>query len=78
MRLIQQLEGKTVSRLLNEYDVELVHETEKAWLLTQGLTDAEGKQIKFWVPKSVGELEKDGKFYTLTVPINWAIDKGLE
>lgn len=48
--------------------VTLVHETEKAWKVNDG-------KKEFWVPKSIGELEKRGKvFYELSVP-EWLAEK---
>ncbi len=47
--------------------LELVHETEKALLLSDGTR-------KEWVPKSVVEVNADGTF---TMPEKWAKDKGF-
>jgi hypothetical protein len=66
-----------VSKELTDLTVELVHETEKAWLVSQGLKDKDGKQINIWIPKSVGELEPEGNLYILTLPVRYAEDKGL-
>jgi len=66
-----------VSKELTDITVELVHETEKAWLVSQGLKDEDGKQINIWIPKSVGELEPEGNLYILTLPVRYAEDKGL-
>lgn len=53
--------------------VELKHETEKAWLVSDG-----GKEA-VWIAKSQGEIGKySGKrTYTLTIPVWLAEDKGL-
>ena len=66
-----------MSKELTDITVELVHETEKAWLVSQGLKDEDGKQINIWIPKSVGELEPEGNLYILTLPVRYAEDKGL-
>lgn len=55
---------------VTDLDCELIHETEKAWLLDFGSDVPET-----WVPKSIGEL--DEKQNTITLPIRWATDKGL-
>ena len=58
---------------LVDIEVTLQHQTEKAWLVRSCDTAKEA-----WVPKSVGEMEPDkGLYYILTVPTDWAIDKGL-
>lgn len=56
-----------------DLDVELVHETEKAWLLRSSDTAKES-----WIPKSVGQLTPNGtKMFVLTLPTSWAQEKGL-
>lgn len=51
--------------------VELLHETPNAWLVNDGTKQA-------WIPKSVGELEKNNdNSYTLTIPQAWAENKGF-
>lgn len=57
---------------LVQISVELVHETEKAWLLNDGTQ-------KVWFPKSWGELEKaeDGTTYVLETEESKAIEKEL-
>lgn len=57
---------------LQEFLVKLIHETDKAWLITDG-----GKNI--WFSKSWGELEPTDKpgYYILTTEENKAIEKGL-
>ena len=58
---------------LVDLDVTLHHETEKAWLVSMtGYTD-DAK----WVPKAVAELDVDSKPNVLTLPEQFAIDKGL-
>lgn len=51
--------------------VDLIHQTEKAWLIDDGK-----KQV--WVPKSMAELDKnpDGT-YTLTAPERFLQSKDL-
>jgi hypothetical protein len=63
---------------LEEVTVELVHATDKAWLVTDGRVVG-GKRVDVWIPKSQCELERDpGKAsYTLTAP-EWKLkDVGL-
>lgn len=51
--------------------VELLHETNAAWLVDDG-------DKKVWIPKAIDELEKNhDRTYTLTAP-EWILkDKGL-
>jgi len=60
--------------------VELVHQTDKAWLVNDGTLCADdNKPVNVWVPKSQCELERnsDGKTWTLTGP-EWLLNaKGL-
>ena len=42
---------------LHDVGVELVHETEKAWLVHDG-TLVNGELNKVWIPKSQAELDK--------------------
>lgn len=52
---------------LVDLELTLIHETEKAFLLSDG-------KKKVWVPKSVVENNEDGTF---TMPQSWAEEKGL-
>ena len=66
---------------LEEVSVELVHSTDKAYLVTDGRKGPDGKRIDVWIPKSMCELERDlGKgtyTYTLTAS-EWLLkDRGL-
>lgn len=56
---------------LSDITVQLVHETEKAWLVDDG-------SRKEWIPKSAGEMDlnKDGT-YCLTIPEWLAKERGL-
>ena len=58
---------------LVDIEVELIHATEKAWLIT-----ADGDK-KIWIPKSRAELERilGKRTYTLTLAENFAIEKEL-
>lgn len=61
---------------LYDVSVDLCHETDKAWLVTDG-TIVDGELNRVWVPKSQGQLDKGGNLYTLTAP-EWLLkDKGL-
>ena len=51
--------------------VDLHHETEKAWLVS------EGKSEPVWIAKSQGEIEREGRTYVLTIPTWLAENKGL-
>jgi hypothetical protein len=56
---------------LIDITVEILHATEKAYLLSDGVR-------REWVPKSVCEVElKEGTIYVVTLPIKWATDKGF-
>lgn len=61
---------------LEDVTVDLVHETDKAWLVTDG-TMRDGKRVEVWIPKSQAELERNGKAWTLTAPEWLLTDKGL-
>jgi hypothetical protein len=51
--------------------VELVHQTEKAWLVNDGVKD-------HWIPKSIGEMDhQQGRVYELTIPEWMATEKGI-
>lgn len=57
---------------LHDITVQLIHETDKAWLLNDGAKE------NVWVPKSWGELDNnpDGT-YTLTMPESKCKEKGF-
>jgi len=66
---------------LEDISVELVHETDKAWLVTDGTIDPKtDKRVDVWVPKSQAELccgPMGTALWTLTAP-EWMLkDKGL-
>jgi hypothetical protein len=65
---------------LYDIDVELVHETEKAWLVHDGTLKDDGKLNMVWIPKSQAQLEKPGEsgpLRTLTAP-EWLLkSRGL-
>ena len=54
-----------------DIEVELLHETEKAWLVT---IDGENE---VWVAKSVGELREENGKTMLELPEPYAIKKEL-
>ena len=59
---------------LVDIDVEIHHETEKAFLVYAGEDDKDGNPIKIWLPKSKVENNDDG---TITM-LEWlAVEKGL-
>ena len=66
---------------LHDVKVELIHETDRAWLVSDG-TEQDGEKVKVWVPKSQAELDRDGvarsmNLWTLTAP-EWLLkEKGL-
>lgn len=62
-------EGETVT-----VDVEVIKQTEEAWLLWNGDEDYQGEPIHVWVPKSVAEDNGDGTF---EIDERVAFDKGL-
>jgi len=59
-------QGNKYKSNLIELDAELVHETEKAWLLNVNL-------IEVWLPKS--RVEFDG--FTVTIQEDFAQEKGI-
>lgn len=68
-------------RDLFDVDVELLHETEAAWLVTDGVESAETlfgtvkKPDGVWLPKSQCEMEDNGDgTWTLTAP-EWLLEK---
>lgn len=58
---------------LADIDVQLHHETEKAWLVS---SDGD-RENAIWIPKSQAEIEPKGKHHVLTCPEWLATDKGL-
>lgn len=61
---------------LADIEVTVMHETEKAWLLSP----SGSKEDAAWVPKSIGEmadLDPRTKIGTVTLPEWMAIEKGL-
>jgi len=59
---------------LVDLTLEKRHETDLAFLLTEGDKDANDKEIQWWVPKSIVEENGDG---TYTMPEWLAIEKGM-
>jgi hypothetical protein len=53
--------------------IQLHHETEKAWLVSD---DGDRKRA-VWIPKSQAEIESKGKHHELTMPEWLALEKGL-
>ena len=53
--------------------VQLHHETEKAWLVS----DDGDKKRAIWIPKSQAEIEAKGGAHILTMPEWLALDKRL-
>ena len=65
-------------KTLHDLSLEVLTKTEKAVMVTEGLTDPNGRQITHWLPLSQieGDIE-EGKICTLTLP-EWLInEKGL-
>lgn len=58
---------------LVDIEVQLHHETEKAWLVS----DTGNSKDAVWIPKSQAELEQFGDGHTITCPEWLAIEKGL-
>lgn len=58
---------------LIEVAVQLHHETEKAWLVS----DDGDRTRAVWIPKSQAEIDAKGKHHELTMPEWLALDKGL-
>ena len=58
---------------LIEVAVQLHHETDKAWLVS----DDGDNDNAVWIPKSQAEIEPDGGCHMLTCPEWLAIDKEL-
>jgi hypothetical protein len=56
---------------LIDIDVDLIHETDRAVLVSVGGAKA------VWVPKSACEIEREGKGWKLTLREALAVDKGL-
>jgi hypothetical protein len=57
---------------LVDITVEIIHSTEKAYLVDDGT-------VKAWIPKSVCEVEPAGRpnFWVITIPERTAQEKGL-
>ena len=53
---------------LVDLDVRLIHETDKAWLVSDG-------QNEVWIPKSMCEFDQASGTLTLREPL--ALEKGL-
>lgn len=53
--------------------VQLHHESQKAWLVS----DDGDRDNAIWIPKSQAELEPKGKAHILTLPEWLATEKGL-
>ena len=66
------------SKELYELSLKVLVERPLAIMVTEGLTDGDGKQINHWLPKS--QIQGDwevGKVCTLTVPAWLVEEKGL-
>ncbi len=61
---------------LVDIEVELVHETDMAWLVRNIEDDPEAYD-PVWIPKSRGELSINDDTLTLTIPESLAIEKEL-
>ena len=57
---------------LVDITVEIIHSTDKAYLVNDGTVEA-------WIPKSVCEVEPEGRpnFYIITMPERTAKEKGF-
>jgi len=73
--------GNSNGRELTEVVLFIRHETEKAWLVTDGVKDAEGRENKVWLPKSQCQLDEDpldsSKPATFSIPVWLAEEKGF-
>lgn len=60
---------------LIDVTLKVLHETEKAYLVTEGLTDKDGKEKTAWLPKSQveGDIEVS-KTCTVTMP-RWLFEE---
>lgn len=71
-----------MSKELIDISLIVLTETIKAWKVTEGLTDKDGKQIEHWLPKSQVEPEEEiilprSKPVVIAVP-RWLVEeKGL-
>ena len=55
--------------------LKVLHETEKAYLVTEGLTDENGKEKTSWLPKSQLDVDIEvGKTCTVTLP-RWLFEE---
>jgi len=52
---------------LCDMELDIVHETDKAWLVK------DGRDVKAWLPKSA--VERDGKTFTMSLAL--ALEKGF-
>lgn len=64
---------------LVEVEVEIVHETERAWKVWDGSDRADD----IWLPKQAVEFDERGfrngrRWGVMSIPADLAIDKGLE
>lgn len=59
---------------LTDIDAELVHETDDAYLIWNGLETFHSGRYEVWVPKEHTEDNEDGTF---TMPEWLALEKGL-
>jgi len=64
---------------LIEVSLIILHETEKAYQVTEGLTDKEGKEIKHWLPKSQCQVDEGTETSTtkaviFTIP-RWLVEE---
>ena len=60
---------------LVDVDVEVMHETDKAYLVWDGRSDSDGEKIKTWLPKS--QVEYDVETESMAMPEWLAIEKGF-
>lgn len=58
---------------LIDLTVEIHHQTDKAWLLS----DDGNRENAVWIPKSQAEIEYNGRTHILTCHEWLALDKGL-
>ncbi len=73
--------GNPNGRELVEVSLFIRHETERAWLVTDGTKDAESRENKVWLPKSQCQLDEDPQDSsnpaTFSVPVWLAEEKGF-
>ena len=65
-------------KIRHDLSLQVIVLTEKAVLVTEGLVDKDGEEIKVWLPLSQieGDLEV-GKVCEITIPEWLVIEKGL-